>query len=1051
MEWTHTRGPGVVARSMVALGLLLVCCPGVFALDPSLDVNQYAHTAWRFRDGFSRGRVTSFAQTPDGYLWLGTEFGLLRFDGVRTVPWRPPGDEQLPGNWVRALLTTPDGTLWIGTFRGLASVKNGTLTRYAELAGHDVYALLVDHEGTVWAGGGLTGVGGTLCSIQRGSAQCHGDGSGLGEWVASLYEDSDHNLWAAAQTGLWRWRPGPPTHYPMPYPVIGTSQALYASDHGTLMIATPDGISQLVDEKISSYQLPGTVPRLFKPQRLLRDRDGGLWIGTLDRGLLHVHHGRTDLFTQANGLSGNSVTKLFEDREGNIWVATMDGVDRFHDLAVRTISANQGLSSGSPWSVRASRDGSVWLGSNGGLSRWHDGQVTIYRKRSHPGLPDDGVGSLFEDHRRRMWVSTLRGMAYFEDGRFVPAPRLPLGHTHSIVGDTAGNLWLINDDQGLFHVREGRVVEQISWATLGLKEAATALLVDAAEGGVWIGLQGGVALVKNGRVRASYAVADGVVENRVNNLRLDRDGALWAATERGLSRVKDRHVVTLGSKNGLPCDAVHWSMEDDDQAVWLYMACGLVRIAATELNAGITDPKRRLQAAVFDGSGGVGLRGNTPTYDPPVAKGTDGKLWFLPNDGVSVFDPRRLSINTLPPPVHVEQVTADHQTYDASSDLRLPPLIRDLEIDYTALSFVAPEQNRFRVKLEGWDPDWRDVGNRRQAFYTNLAPGQYRFKVTASNNSGVWNETGAFLDLSVAPAYYQTAWFRVSSVVAVAALLWGTYRLRVRGIQQRSEQLALINAKLEAQIDEKKKAEVALRQAQADLAHANRVSSMGELSASLAHEVHQPITAAITDANTCLRWLSRDQPDVEEARAAASRAVQDGKRAGDIVNRVRLFFKKGTLQRELVDLNELIREMTLLLHTEAAQSAVSVRTALAADLPQLMADRVQLQQVLMNLMMNSIDAMKDVDGTRELTLQSQVGEDGHVLISVGDTGLGLPPHKEEQIFDAFFTTKSHGTGMGLRISRSIVEAHHGRLWASANSPCGARFSFTLPANCETPD
>jgi C4-dicarboxylate-specific signal transduction histidine kinase len=324
--------------------------------------------------------------------------------------------------------------------------------------------------------------------------------------------------------------------------------------------------------------------------------------------------------------------------------------------------------------------------------------------------------------------------------------------------------------------------------------------------------------------------------------------------------------------------------------------------------------------------------------------------------------------------------------------LHLPPLVRDLEIDYTALSFVAPEKNRFRVKLEGWDRDWRDVGDRRQAFYTNLAPRTYRFRVTASNNSGVWNETGTFVDLSIAPAYYQTAWFLVSSVAAFAAWLWCTYRLRVRSIQQRSEQLGLINAKLEAQIAERKQAEVALRQAQADLAHANRVSSMGELSASLAHEVSQPIAASITDAKTCLRWLSRDQPDLEEARAAASRAVQDGKRAGDIVNRVRLLFQKGTLQRELVDFNEIIREMTLLLQTEATQCAVSVRTRLAADLPQVMGDRVQLQQVLMNLMINGIDAMKDVDGTRELSLQSQGSEDGHVLISVSDTGVGLPLH-----------------------------------------------------------
>ena len=255
--------------------------------------------------------------------------------------------------------------------------------------------------------------------------------------------------------------------------------------------------------------------------------------------------------------------------------------------------------------------------------------------------------------------------------------------------------------------------------------------------------------------------------------------------------------------------------------------------------------------------------------------------------------------------------------------------------------------------------------------------------------------------------------------------------------------LRIIELQLKAST-ERKQAEEAQRQAQADLAHANRVSSMGELTASLAHEVNPPITAAIMDAGTCLRWLSRDQPDLEEARAAASRIVQDGKRASEIVNRVRLLFKKGTLQRELVDLNEIIREMVLLLNNEATQSAVFIRTELAAALPQVVGDRVQLQQVLMNLMMNSIDAMKTVNGTRELTIQSQSGEDGQVLISVSDTGVGLPSEQADKIFDAFFTTKTDGTGMGLRISRSIVELHGGSLWAADNSPRGARFSFTLP-------
>ena len=265
------------------------------------------------------------------------------------------------------------------------------------------------------------------------------------------------------------------------------------------------------------------------------------------------------------------------------------------------------------------------------------------------------------------------------------------------------------------------------------------------------------------------------------------------------------------------------------------------------------------------------------------------------------------------------------------------------------------------------------------------------------------------------------------------------------------QDLERTNEALQAESRERKQTEEALRQTQADLARASRVSSMGELTASLAHEVKQPIAAAITDANTCMRWLSREQPDLEEARAAASRIVQDGKRAGEIVNRVRLLFNKDSLQRELVDLNEIIREMLLLLHGEATQFAVLIRTELAADLPQVMGDRVQLQQVLMNLMMNSIDAMKDVDGTRELTIQSQRGEDGQVLISVSDTGVGLPPQQADKIFNAFFTTKTHGTGMGLRISRSIVESHGGRLWAADNASRGASFCFSLPVKSDAPD
>jgi PAS domain S-box-containing protein len=248
-------------------------------------------------------------------------------------------------------------------------------------------------------------------------------------------------------------------------------------------------------------------------------------------------------------------------------------------------------------------------------------------------------------------------------------------------------------------------------------------------------------------------------------------------------------------------------------------------------------------------------------------------------------------------------------------------------------------------------------------------------------------------------------------------------------------------------VTERKRAEEErekLRQAQADLAHVSRVTTMGELTASLAHEIKQPIAAAITDANTCLRWLARDEPDLEEARAAAHRVVKDATRASEIVSHVRLLFKKGASEREEVDVNEIIREMLVLLHNEITRYSIAIRAELAADLPQVMGDRVQLQQVIMNLILNSIEAMKDANGTRELAIESRPAENGHLLVAVSDTGVGLPPQQVEQIFNAFFPTKLQGTGMGLSISRSIVESHEGRLWAAANSPRGASFFITLP-------
>jgi signal transduction histidine kinase len=343
-------------------------------------------------------------------------------------------------------------------------------------------------------------------------------------------------------------------------------------------------------------------------------------------------------------------------------------------------------------------------------------------------------------------------------------------------------LWLSDAEHGLVQLRDGHIERLLPWSLFENKQAY-ALTEDPKGNGLWLGFrQGGIAYYTAGKITRRYGASDGLAPGAITDLHLDKAGALWIATEGGLSRLRAGQIRTLTSANGLGCDRIHTLIEDDDEALWLNTACGLIRIAREDLSAWLGNPRGQLKTKLFGPAEGMRVRTAPGGYSRRSAKSADGRLWFPVLDAVAVVDPRHLPENRLAPPVQIEQLMVDRKPYAIHPGLMLPPLTRDLQIDYTAFSFAAPEQVRFRYKLEGYDNDWSATTSLRQAQYTNLAPRNYRFRVLAANNDGVWNEVGASIEFGIRPTFYQTTWFKWSSFAAFGGLLWMSYRLRVRHV-----------------------------------------------------------------------------------------------------------------------------------------------------------------------------------------------------------------------------------------------------------------------------
>ena len=797
----HRDFPSPRCRPRTALpiyGFLLLLLTGTAsALDPHRMISQYAHTVWRVQDGFPHG-PHMITQTSDGYIWIAVS-GLLRFDGVTLTPVLPkksfPTDAGI--NW---LLGSRDGSLWMATYHGLYRLKGGEAFALPIKRG-GVESIVEGHDGAIWiTRSRVGGVEGALCRVLGNDLKCYAKDRSDGNpayFATSLAEDSSGALWFGCQM-LCRWNGSSISHYmeeQMDHPSGDGVVGLAAGAGDSVWVAMDGvgpglGVRHYGNGSIMSYVVPGFDGAAIRAAALLLDRDQTLWVGTESQGLYHIHDGHADHYGAAQGLTGDRVNSIYQDREGNLWVTTDKGVDLFRDAPVVSFSSTEGLSGGSEVSaVIARKDNSLWAGLRGALAFIRPDSVSL--TTTADGHPIQDVYALLEDHLGQVWLGINGTVMVHQSGRFFDikgqdGTRLDhIAKIFSFAEDIEGNIWAIGYDDPkhithLLRIRDRRVQEDIDLSSL--VPHAHFLGADPA-GGIWIGTgDGKLAHHQNGVTNIVSIGRSGAAPVDMFSLSVDSAGVVWGATSAGLYRWGHGTLSVMDSHNGLPCSGVTAALIDDSGSLWLDAKCGYLRITAADLANWTARPEAQVTAATLGALDGADPGWNGDRIQPSAARSPDGRLWFVGLSSLQMIDPGRSYKNPTPPPVHVEGLVADGKNYSPASPITLPPLTRDIHIDYTALSFVLPQRIGFRYVLEGRDTSWENPGLRRQAFYSDLRPGSYRFRVIASNNDGVWNEAGATLSFRVAAAWYQTIWFRSLCSAAGLLLLWAIYRLRVRRI-----------------------------------------------------------------------------------------------------------------------------------------------------------------------------------------------------------------------------------------------------------------------------
>jgi signal transduction histidine kinase/ligand-binding sensor domain-containing protein len=972
-------------------------------------------------------------------LWIGTNGGgLSRFSNGTFTSYT--SRDGLSNNSILSLYEDNAGAIWIGTDGGgLFRLKNGkfdVFTKADGLPDNAVFSISGDEHGTLWIGthAGLSKLSGnTFVSCREAAALAT-------DYIRSTHVDRHGFVWVGTNSdGLYRIAPSGTTRLSTKDGLASNAiLSIYEDQSGIIWLGTGAGLDRFSNGKFSSFKARDRVQEK-EVWAVFEDHEGSLWFGTGGYGLNCLKKGSFSTLSKNDGLVSDVILPVYEDSEGSLWMGSDQGLMRWKDDRVTAYTTKQGLADNLVFSIVQDRNGSMWVGTRRGLGRLTNGIFTTFNAKN--GLPNDFVLCTYISRKGDLWVGTRGGLSRFDGNQFVT-----------------------------YTTRDG------------LSNNNVLSLYDDDEGSLWIGTGGGgLNRFKNGRFSA-FTTRDGLANDFVWSTYGDSDGTLWVATNGGgISRFRHAKFTTYSMDKGLYDDSVFAILDDKLGNLWMSSNKGVFTVSKKQLDAFAEGRLARITSRAYGTADGLKSRECNGGFQPAGWRTRDGRLCFPTMRGLAVANPSRLAKNQRPPPVVLERVLVDNKDLPVNKPLVLAPGKGQLEFQFTAPSFIVPEKVQFRYMLEGFDKDWTQAGSRRVAYYTNIPPGEYHFRVMACNNDQVWSTEGAGVSLTLQPHYYQTTTFGFLLVAAFLSLCAGAYGLRVDQLKMREETLMLLvnertsalqesekqlrhsrdelelrveertsellysNQALEAEIDVRKRTEEQLIVAKEAAEGASRAKS--DFLANMSHEIRTPINGILGMTEVTLGTdLNEEQREYLEAVKISSDSLLAI--VNDILDFSKIEARKLTLEKTpfhlATSIDELIRSVSL----RARQKNLSLHARLEPEIPPtLIGDPLRLRQVMLNLTDNAIKFTSK--GSITLSVASEHVSDTEAVLhfTVADTGIGIPLKKQKAIFEAFSqadtssTRRYGGTGLGLTISSQLVSLMGGRLWVESEPGVGSTFHF----------